>query len=198
MNRFLLQAAIWSHPLPAAGGTAAAASRHALHSEQPSQAIQITGTLELTHAAHPPAELPPLTAADLDRNQILRNARTIFICSETDFLSSATLSRALLGQKDWEKLDLSIIDGPRYADPRSKPHSAELQLQIDRVVFTHIHTYVLTERATGVVLAAGRVQRHRRSRSLRSHGRADRSYTFRGPPPNPGQDQRSRVLSSNE
>jgi hypothetical protein len=33
-----------------------------------------------------------------------------------------------------------------------------LQLQIDRVVFTHIHTYVLTDRATGVVLASGRVR----------------------------------------
>jgi len=157
MNRFLLQAAIGLIlcPLLVAQQPQQAATPS---TPQPSQAIQITGTLELTHAAHPPAELTPLTAADLDRNQILRNARTIFICSETDFLSSATLSRALLGQKDWEKLDLSIIDGPRYADPRSKPHSAELQLQIDRVVFTHIHTYVLTERATGVVLAAGRVR----------------------------------------
>ena len=157
MNRFLLQAAIGLIlcPLLVAQQPQQAATPT---TPQPSQAIQITGTLELTHAAHPPAELPPLTAADLDRNQILRNARTIFICSETDFLSSATLSRALLGQKDWEKLDLSIIAGPRYADPRSKPHSAELQLQIDRVVFTHIHTYVLTERATGVVLAAGRVR----------------------------------------
>jgi len=157
MNRFLLQAAIGLIlcPLLVAQQPQQAATPS---TPQPSQAIQITGTLELTHAAHPPAELPPLTAADLDRNQILRNARTIFICSETDFPSSATLSRALLGQKDWEKLDLSIIDGPRYADPRSKPHSAELQLQIDRVVFTHIHTYVLTERATGVVLAAGRVR----------------------------------------
>ena len=157
MNRFLLQAAIGLIlcPLLVAQQPQQAATPS---TPQPSQAIQITGTLELTHAAHPPAELPPLTAADLDRNQILRNARTIFICSDTDFLSSATLSRALLGQKDWEKLGLSIIEGERYVDPRTKPRPAELQLQIDRVVFTHIHTYVLTDRATGVVLASGRVR----------------------------------------
>jgi hypothetical protein len=126
---------------------------------QPAQAIQITGTLKLTQAAQEPVEEHLFAAADLDRNRILRNARTILICSDTDFLSSATLSRALLGQKDWEKLGLSIIDGPRYADPRtSKPRPAELQLQIDRVVFTHIHTYVLTDRTTGVVLASGRVR----------------------------------------
>ena len=127
--------------------------------EQPAQAIQITGTLKLTQAAPEPVEARLLTAADLDRNQILRNARTVFICSDTDFLSSATLSRALLGQKDWEKLGLSIVGGERYINPRiSKPRTAELQLQIDRVVFTHIHTYVLTDRTTGVVLASGRVR----------------------------------------
>jgi hypothetical protein len=126
---------------------------------QPAQAIQISGTLKLTQAAPEPVEARQLTAADLDRNQILRNARTVFICSDTDFLSSATLSRALLGQKDWEKLGLSIVGGERYINPRiSKPRTAELQLQIDRVVFTHIHTYVLTDRTTGVVLASGRVR----------------------------------------
>jgi hypothetical protein len=130
-----------------------------LAAQQPAQAVQITGSLQLTQAAQEPVEEHPLTAADLDRNQVLRNARTIFICSQTDFLSSATLSRALLKQKDWEKLDLSIVATPGYVDPHTnKPRSAELELQIDRVVFTHIHTYVLTNRATGVVLASGRVR----------------------------------------
>jgi hypothetical protein len=126
---------------------------------QPAQAIQITGSLELTQAPQQPVEEHPLTAADLDRGQILKKAQTICIFSDTDFLSSATLSRALLNQKDWQKLGLSIVDSPRYDNPRiSKPRPAELQLQIDRVVFTHIHTYVLTERTTGIVLASGRVR----------------------------------------
>ncbi|MGA2350496.1 MAG: hypothetical protein ABSF70_08705 [Terracidiphilus sp.] len=126
---------------------------------QPAQALQITGTLKLTQAAEEPVEEHQLTAADLDRNQILKSARTMFISSETDFLSPATLSRALLGQKDWEKLNLAIVDGPSYVDPRTtKSRPAELQLQIDRVIFTHIHTYVLTDRTTGVVLASGRVR----------------------------------------
>lgn len=126
---------------------------------QPAQAIQITGSLQLTQAAQEPAEEHPLTVADLDRDQILKKAQTICILSDTDFLSSATLSRALLKQKDWEKLGLSIVDSPRNDNPRiSKPRPAELQLQIDRVIFTHIHTYVLTDKATGVVLASGRVR----------------------------------------
>jgi hypothetical protein len=126
---------------------------------QPAQAIQITGSLRLTQAAQEPVEEHSFTAADLDRGQVLKNARTICIFSDTDFLSSATLSRALLNQKDWQKLGLSIVDSPRYDNPRtSKPRPAELQLQIDRVVFTHIHTYVLTEKSTGIVLASGRVR----------------------------------------
>ncbi|MGA2887418.1 MAG: hypothetical protein ABSE51_05150 [Terracidiphilus sp.] len=126
---------------------------------QPVQSVQITGSLQLTQPAQAPVEEHPLSAADLDRDQILKKARTICIFSDTDFLSSATLSRALLNQKGWEKLGLSIVDSPRYVDARtSKPRPAELQLQIDRVVFTHIHTYVLTEKATGVVLASGRVR----------------------------------------
>ena len=47
----------------------------------------------------------------------------------------------------------------QHSWPRtSKPRPAELQLQIDRVVFTHIHTYVLTDRTTGLILASGRVR----------------------------------------
>jgi hypothetical protein len=126
---------------------------------QPAQTIQITGSLKVTPAAPEPVEERTLTAPDLDRGQILKKARTLCIFSDTDFLSSATLSRALLGQKDWEKLGLAIVENERYVNPRtSKPRPAELQIQIDRVVFTHIHTYVLTDRATGVVLASGRVR----------------------------------------
>ena len=126
---------------------------------QPAQTIQITGSLQLTHAAPEPVEERTLSAADLDRGQILKRARTLCIFSDTDFLSSATLTKALLNEKDWEKLGLAIVESERYVNPRTnKLRPAELQLQIDRIVFTHIHTYVLTDRATGVVLASGRVR----------------------------------------
>ena len=51
-------------------------------------------------------------------------------------------------QKEWEKLGLNIVENPK---------SADLQLHIDRLIFTHIHTYVLTDRRTSIVLASGRV-----------------------------------------
>jgi hypothetical protein len=126
---------------------------------QPAQAVQITGTLRLAQAAQQPVEEPQLAATGLDRNQILKNARTILICSETEFLTSSTLDRALMRQKDWEKLGLSIVSGSCFDNPRiSKPRPAELRLQINRILFTHVHTYILTDKTTGLVLAAGRVR----------------------------------------
>jgi len=64
-------------------------------------------------------------------------------------LTVSTLDRALLRQKDWEKLGLNIVDNTVGAD---------LELKVDRLVLTHIHTYVLTDKATGIVLASGRVR----------------------------------------
>jgi len=51
-------------------------------------------------------------------------------------------------QKNWDKLGLNIVNNESRAD---------LELQINRVVFTHVHTYILTDRATGIVLASGKV-----------------------------------------
>jgi hypothetical protein len=159
MNRPMLQAVLFVSLCPLLVAQQPTQAALPSTTAQPAQAIQITGSLQLTRPAQEPVEEHPFTAADLDRGQILKKAQTICIFSDTDFLSSATLSRALLNQKDWDKLGLSIVDSPRYVDPRTtKPRPAELQLQIDRVVFTHIHTYVLTDRATGIVLASGRVR----------------------------------------
>lgn len=159
MNRTMIQAILFFSLSPLLAAQQPSQAPSVLPTPQPVQAVQITGSLQLTQATQEPVEERQLTAADLDRGQILKKARTICIFSNTDFLSSATLSRALLNQKDWEKLGLSIVEGPSYVDPHTtKPRPAELQLQIDRVVFTHIHTYVLTDRTTGVVLASGRVR----------------------------------------
>jgi hypothetical protein len=159
MNRLMNQALLCLIlcPLLTAQQPTQAASTTA--APQPAQAVQISGTLRLTQGAQQPVEEPPLTAADFDRSQILKNARTILICSETEFLTSSTLDRALMRQKDWDKLGLSIVNGSCYGDPRnSRPRPAELKLQINRVIFTHIHTYILTDKKTGIVLASGRVR----------------------------------------
>lgn len=88
-------------------------------------------------------------SAVAERNQAIKEARTIHINSETVFLTASTMERALMLQKSWDKLNLNIV---------AEAGQADLELQINRLVFTHIHTYILTDRKTGVVLAAGRVR----------------------------------------
>jgi hypothetical protein len=157
MNRFLIQSSLFLVLCPLL--TAQQPTQEASTAPQPAQAVQISGTLHIAQDAPKPVEETPLTAADLDRNQILKNALTICINSETDFLSAATLDRALLNQKDWDKLGLAIVDGPCFSNPNiSKTRTGALEIQVNRVVFTHIHTYILTDKATGLVLASGRIR----------------------------------------
>jgi hypothetical protein len=118
-----------------------------LAAQQPNQADSPSTTAKHAAAEQQAADVPQPSAVT-GHYQILKNARTICIRSETAFLTVSTMDRALLKQKNWEKLGLNIIESPRQAD---------LELQIDRLIFTHIHTYVLTDKKTGIVLASGRV-----------------------------------------
>lgn len=91
----------------------------------------------------------PQPNAVAQRAQAIKSARTICIHSETLFLTVSTLERALMKQKNWDRLGLNILGEARGAD---------LQIDVDRLHFTHIHTYVVTDKSTGIVLAAGRVR----------------------------------------
>jgi hypothetical protein len=96
------------------------------------------------------ADLPQSGAAIANANpkQILRNAKTIHIQSRTMFLTVDTLDRALTLQKDWPKLSISIVQDPRVAD---------VLITIDRPLFTYVHTFVLIDKRTSVVLTSGKV-----------------------------------------
>lgn len=96
------------------------------------------------------AEVPQSSAAvaGSDPKQILKNARTIYIHSKTSFLTVDTLDRALAQQKDWEKLGLTIVGDQRVAD---------LIIEIDRPLFTYVHTFVISDKKTTIVLGAGKV-----------------------------------------
>lgn len=86
--------------------------------------------------------------ADADPKQILRTAKSVYVHSKTSFLTVDTLDRALVLRKDWDKLGLTIVQDPRVAD---------LLIEIDRPLFTYVHTFVLTDKRTSIVLGAGKV-----------------------------------------
>jgi Trypsin-like peptidase domain len=86
--------------------------------------------------------------AEAKPSQILKNAKTICIHSKTSFLTVDTLDRALALQKDWNKLGLTIVQDQRVAD---------LLIEIDRPLFTYVHTFVISDRKTSILLGAGKV-----------------------------------------
>lgn len=86
--------------------------------------------------------------AGSDPRQILRNARTVYLRSKTSFLTVDTVDRALLQQKDWAKLGLTIVEDPRVAD---------LLITFDRPLFTYVHTFVIVDKRTSIILGSGKV-----------------------------------------
>ena len=91
---------------------------------------------------------PQPSASVAERMQAIKNAKSICIESKTMFLTVSTLERALMKQKNWDKLGLNLVNSC----------NTDLQIDVDRLHFTHIHTYVVTDRSSGIVLAAGRVR----------------------------------------
>ena len=51
-------------------------------------------------------------------------------------------------QKDWGELGLTIVQDPRVAD---------LLIEIDRPLFTYVHTFVIVDKRTSIVLGSGKV-----------------------------------------
>jgi hypothetical protein len=96
------------------------------------------------------AQVPQSSAAigGADPKQILKDARTLFISSKTSFLTVDTLDRALTLEKDWDKLGLTIVTDPRVAD---------LFITIDRPLFTYVHTFVISDKRTTIILGSGKV-----------------------------------------
>jgi hypothetical protein len=96
------------------------------------------------------ADIPQSSAAiaGSDPKQMLKGANAIYIHSKTAFLTVDTLDRALALEKDWPKLGLTIVQDQRVAD---------LRIEIDRPLFTYVHTYVIVDKRTSIVLGSGKV-----------------------------------------
>ena len=86
--------------------------------------------------------------ANLHPKDLLKRAKTIYLHSKTAFLTIDTLQRALLLQKDWPDAGLAIITDPRLAD---------VAVEIDRPLFTYVHTWVLTDTSSSLLLGTGKV-----------------------------------------
>ncbi|MDE3105046.1 MAG: serine protease [Acidobacteriota bacterium] len=79
---------------------------------------------------------------------LIESAKTIYLHSKTSFLTVDTLERALLNDKRWTSLGLTIVGDQKLAD---------LIVEVDRPLFTYVHTFVLSDRRTSIVLGSGKV-----------------------------------------
>lgn len=95
------------------------------------------------------AAIPSSSAAvaNTDAKQVVKDARTIYLHSKTMFLTIDTLQRALLSNKQWPELGLTIVGDPSLGD---------LVIEVDRPLFTYVHTFVLSDRKTTVVIGSGK------------------------------------------
>ena len=98
----------------------------------------------------PPAETVPqpgaTAAANTDPKQIIKNAKTVYVHSKTMFITVEAMDLALTQQKEWPDLGLTIVQDPSAAD---------LLIEVSRVKFTNVHSFVLSDKKTSIVLNSG-------------------------------------------
>jgi hypothetical protein len=96
------------------------------------------------------AEASARLAATSPKN-LLSSARTITTWSATDFFDEVQLQNALRKQKDFEALNLAIVDSS------TANNYSDIVIKIDRPLFTYTFTYQITNRSNGLVLATGKI-----------------------------------------
>lgn len=82
---------------------------------------------------------------------LLGRARTLYVESNTSYFEPVQLQNALRKRDELEAWEVVILDG------HDKRGVADLLVEVDRPLFTFTFTYKVTDRATGVLLAAGKV-----------------------------------------
>jgi hypothetical protein len=79
---------------------------------------------------------------------MLRDAQFIHIQSSTKFFDPFQLESQLQKQSEFSEWNLMIVD---------KPAAADIQVEIDRPLFTYLFNYRVVDRRTSVVLTTGKV-----------------------------------------
>ena len=89
--------------------------------------------------------------AETNPKTLLSRARVLYIYSNTTYFESVQLQNALRKRAETDRWQLAMVDG---WEQRS---IADMIIEIDRPFFTFTYTYKLTDRATGIVLATGKL-----------------------------------------
>jgi hypothetical protein len=82
------------------------------------------------------------------RKEALAKARTIFICTQTDFIKQAEVEQALLEQPEFDQWELEVVDRPEMAD---------LILEVKRVPLTTNFPFRVVDAVSKRIVVAGQV-----------------------------------------
>ena len=89
--------------------------------------------------------------AETSPKALLSRARILYIYSNTDYFETVQLQNALRKRNEVDAWQLAMVDG---WDKRSV---ADIEIEIDRPLFTFTFTYKITNRVNGILLATGKV-----------------------------------------
>jgi len=89
--------------------------------------------------------------AETSPKALLSRARILYITSNTDYFETVQLQNALRKRNEVDAWQLAMVDG------WDKRDVADIQIEIDRPLFTFTFTYKITNRSNGILLATGKV-----------------------------------------
>lgn len=83
-----------------------------------------------------------------DNKALVAKARSMYVDSETFYMKKERLQSCLLKSPEFKAWNLQIT---------SDKNAADLVVEVKRIVFTNHFTYTVTDRATNIVVMAGKV-----------------------------------------
>jgi hypothetical protein len=86
--------------------------------------------------------------ANANPKEILRAAKTLHVATRSVYFTPETLQKELAKQKNFQNLRLMVVTDPKLAD---------LQITVDRPLFTYAFTYSVTDLKTSILLDSGKV-----------------------------------------
>jgi len=89
--------------------------------------------------------------AEKSPRALLARARTAYVYSDTSYFEEVQLQNELRKRDEFEAWQMVIVDG------YERRNVADILVEIDRPLFTFTFTYEIMDRATGIVLSAGKV-----------------------------------------
>ena len=104
--------------------------------------------LELPQAVRPPSAVDILNA---NPKEILRNARILWISSNSELISDKMMESALMKMPEFEKWKLAIVNDWNKRDV------TDIDINVEHQLFTFDYRYTMTDRRTGIILANGKV-----------------------------------------